>query len=271
MNLFSFFAQDECGKEFCNQYFGSEGGRQSNNLAIYPFLMQIKRNLHHAANLDAPTQEDNYVVNMGRTEPKLGVDRSFGSALEDKLLKKRAQGISTDDTLFTLYSGHDTVIAPVLAGLGVYDKFCVWPRYASRIAFELWKGRVKLAGNPEANDTIHDYYVRVVYNGIDVTEYIPKCIESRDRLASNRAKYADQLQSRMTPEQAEKQSLRRKLQGELNLNTHIDYKVYKKDVNRVPYRESLENKHLCPLSVFGDQVDSLLGGKKTMTEACLQA
>lgn len=39
-------------------------------------------------------------------------------------------------TKFALFSGHDTVIAPVLAALGAYD--CRWPPYASHIVFELW-------------------------------------------------------------------------------------------------------------------------------------
>ncbi|CAM9205199.1 unnamed protein product [Scytosiphon promiscuus] len=37
---------------------------------------------------------------------------------------------------FALFSGHDTVVAPLLAALGAYD--CRWPPYASHVAFELW-------------------------------------------------------------------------------------------------------------------------------------
>ncbi|CAN0385483.1 unnamed protein product, partial [Hapterophycus canaliculatus] len=39
-------------------------------------------------------------------------------------------------TKFVLFSGHDTVVAPLLAALGAYD--CRWPPYASHVAFELW-------------------------------------------------------------------------------------------------------------------------------------
>lgn len=39
-------------------------------------------------------------------------------------------------TKFALFSGHDTVVAPLLAALGAYD--CRWPPYASHVAFELW-------------------------------------------------------------------------------------------------------------------------------------
>lgn len=46
---------------------------------------------------------------------------------------------------FTIFSGHDTVIAPVLASLGIFriigrnhrpSSYCNWPGYASRIIFE---------------------------------------------------------------------------------------------------------------------------------------
>ncbi|CAM9778387.1 unnamed protein product [Ascophyllum nodosum] len=37
---------------------------------------------------------------------------------------------------FALFSGHDTVVAPLLASLGAFD--CRWPPYASYVAFELW-------------------------------------------------------------------------------------------------------------------------------------
>lgn len=40
------------------------------------------------------------------------------------------------ETKFAFFSGHDTVIAPLLAALGAYD--CRWPPYASHVAFELW-------------------------------------------------------------------------------------------------------------------------------------
>ncbi|CAN0552189.1 unnamed protein product, partial [Ectocarpus sp. 8 AP-2014] len=39
-------------------------------------------------------------------------------------------------TKFALFSGHDTVVAPLLAAFGAYD--CRWPPYASHVAFELW-------------------------------------------------------------------------------------------------------------------------------------
>ncbi|CAM9721245.1 unnamed protein product, partial [Ectocarpus fasciculatus] len=82
---------------------------------------------------------------------------------------------------FTLYSGHDTVIAPVLAALGVYDRYCTWPPYASHIAFELWKNARKESLSRPQNETIRDHYVRVLFNGRDVTRHIPSCARAAAR------------------------------------------------------------------------------------------
>jgi hypothetical protein len=83
----------------------------------------------------------------------------------------------------SVFSGHDTVIAPVLAGLGVYGApglgLCNWPRYASRIAFERW---VHVGDGAEDSSSAGStgvqkpvFGVRVNYNGLDVTAQIPAC------------------------------------------------------------------------------------------------
>jgi hypothetical protein len=44
---------------------------------------------------------------------------------------------------------------------------CVWPHYASRLSLELW-----------TNDQINSkniFYLRLVYNGDDVTSLVPSC------------------------------------------------------------------------------------------------
>ena len=80
----------------------------------------------------------------------------------------------TAPRLLSLFSGHDTVIAPVLAALGVYkDEICGWPSYASHIIFELWQRR-------NSDKPVH--YVRVLYNGLDLTQHIPTCGEERSGL-----------------------------------------------------------------------------------------
>lgn len=70
-----------------------------------------------------------------------------------------------------VYVGHDTVIAPILAALGVHVE-CGWPSYASRITFELWR-----EGDSDSR------FVRVLYNGRAVTSYIHGC--SKDSLPGN--------------------------------------------------------------------------------------
>lgn len=71
-----------------------------------------------------------------------------------------------------VYVGHDTVISPVLAALGIFrhSKYCKWPPYASRIVFELWQSKDKTGQN-------EDSFIRVIYNGDDVTSLIPSCSE----------------------------------------------------------------------------------------------
>ena len=104
------------------------------------------------------------------------------------------------------------MIAPVLAALGVYrDALCIWPPYASRIVFELWQPKVakkllpkletlymlwkhRAAGLrrllPNLADQQHaahqtNYmrsFVRVFYNGQDITQLIPQCSAERAKL-----------------------------------------------------------------------------------------
>lgn len=66
-----------------------------------------------------------------------------------------------------LYSGHDTVLAPLLAALGAFSTpgVCKWPPYASRIALELWR----------RDDSASEEMVRVLFNGRVVTADIDGC------------------------------------------------------------------------------------------------
>mmetsp|Transcript_24354 Transcript_24354/g.35731 ORF Transcript_24354/g.35731 Transcript_24354/m.35731 type:complete len:213 (-) Transcript_24354:134-772(-) len=67
-----------------------------------------------------------------------------------------------------VFAGHDTVIAPVLSALGVYGhpSICAWPPYASRITFELWT---------PSSQSKSRWYIRLMYNGKDVTGLVPSC------------------------------------------------------------------------------------------------
>ena len=75
----------------------------------------------------------------------------------------------------SLYSGHDTVIAPLLAALGVLAApvACAWPPYASHVVFELWTG-------PSAPP-----HVRLLYNGAPLTAHVTGCSDELLRPASS--------------------------------------------------------------------------------------
>jgi hypothetical protein len=120
------------------------------------------------------------------------------------------QGAQRKEKL-SIFSGHDTVIAPVLAGLGVYSgDLCIWPGYASNIVVELWqpksaRDRSAATANSEArpspslqklfpgkwesvkpspSSSYAESFVRVIFNGEDVTQRIPTCAAERALTAS---------------------------------------------------------------------------------------
>jgi hypothetical protein len=142
-------------RSFCERYTSVYGGLEYTRLDIYPFMSEIKDALVSAAAVA-------YARAMG--------EGRGGSPLVH------------------VFSGHDTVIAPVLTALGVYQhsSFCNWPNYASRIAFEAWtpvgKNAKKYPINHEENKKFSvqnsNVHIRVVYNGEDVTEHIPTCAGS---------------------------------------------------------------------------------------------
>ncbi|KAE8604347.1 hypothetical protein XENTR_v10014681 [Xenopus tropicalis] len=75
------------------------------------------------------------------------------------------------DELFALYSAHDVTLSPILSALGLRE--ARFPRFAARLVFELWH-------DPEK---ANNHYVRVLYNGEDVTFQTSFC---RDQLRSSK-------------------------------------------------------------------------------------
>ena len=207
---------------------------------------------------------------MGKEEQRLGPDRSFGSRLESDLLRRRqtpkAQRPPNSDIKFTLFSGHDTVIAPVLAALGVYDKFCTWPPYASRIAFELWRNNRIASRTRPANETIRDYYVRVLFNGKDVTQYIPTCqrAASEALAADQDARYKSQKRN---PKVHFKDMRQLDEVGQLANLPSGSGEIRSKYLDP-SFEKMHDSKHLCSLTAFAEQIDGLLDGAKSMSEAC---
>ncbi|KAM4771933.1 2-phosphoxylose phosphatase 1 isoform 2-T2 [Rhinophrynus dorsalis] len=70
---------------------------------------------------------------------------------------------------FALYSAHDVTLSPVLSAMGL--KEARFPRFAARLVFELWH-------DPEKKK---EHYVRVLYNGEDVTFQTSFCRDHQRR------------------------------------------------------------------------------------------
>ncbi|CAM9340889.1 unnamed protein product [Chrysoparadoxa australica] len=94
--------------------------------------------------------------------------RKSSSLLIYPFLRELRKAMEKPQHKFILFSGHDTVIAPVLGALGAYD--CIWPPYGSSLIFEVW-GREGRADWTERTDK----FVRVIYNARVVTQYITDC------------------------------------------------------------------------------------------------
>ncbi|KAJ8391432.1 hypothetical protein AAFF_G00089060 [Aldrovandia affinis] len=86
------------------------------------------------------------------------------------------------EELFALYSAHDVTVAPLLSALGLAE--ARFPRFAARVVFELWrrpppqdkgKGKGKGRGNGGEGGETRGLYVRVLYNGEDVTFHTTFC------------------------------------------------------------------------------------------------
>eukprot|EP00062_Callorhinchus_milii_P000607 gi/632934773/ref/XP_007886403.1/ PREDICTED: acid phosphatase-like protein 2 isoform X2 [Callorhinchus milii] len=72
------------------------------------------------------------------------------------------------DEILALYSAHDVTVAPLLSALGVTE--ARFPRFAARIVFEIWQN---------VNDKKKQHFVRVLYNGDDVTFQTTFCRDHR--------------------------------------------------------------------------------------------
>lgn len=196
----------EADQFYCERFSGSKGGLNSTNLAMFPFMQEILAHLKDSVK-PLPKQA---------TKPVEASNHSNHAIIPKTINQSKGKKLS-------IFSGHDTVLGPVLAALGVFhDSMCYWPSYASRIVFELYSvAKVKqsksisvsdLQGKAaaylkkltdfkveyhtfdeafEANDSLQqiqkrldsEHYVRVVYNGLDITSRIPACLHERVALA----------------------------------------------------------------------------------------
>ena len=72
----------------------------------------------------------------------------------------------SQNPLFVLYSGHDNTLTPLITALGLEE--AVWPGYATRLVFELYKR----ASTP---DVRAQHFVRILLNGKPVTSETVFC------------------------------------------------------------------------------------------------
>lgn len=178
----------EADRAFCARYTGSSGGDIATKLSIYPFLEEIMGALRGAAESDALWfKHDMGVARRKRAAEEKG--NVYEPSYEDDILvlkqpdpgkpgETREVQLRRDERrAMHVFMGHDTVIAPVLAGLGLYKgDLCGWPPYASRISFELLKPSSTDSG--DASETPFKYHVRIIYNGRDLTSLAEKCAGS---------------------------------------------------------------------------------------------
>jgi hypothetical protein len=239
----------EADKAFCNRYTGSKGGKEATKLSIYPFMKEISEELVEAAILQLLWKHHDLLIDYKKfVGIRLNSD-DMEDSIDHLVIEEQGHGKAVKDTTntvstqndgdkneakngsnnhnkyrvlnrrdrqrVTIFSGHDTVIAPVLASMGLYkDHDCVWPPYASRISFELYQlnnhltlhnilktirskhaspdgsessyqeelSRVKkLLLNVHSDstqierDTLSLSFVRVLFNGRDMTGQIPAC------------------------------------------------------------------------------------------------
>ncbi|KAL4647147.1 2-phosphoxylose phosphatase 1 isoform X1 [Arapaima gigas] len=77
------------------------------------------------------------------------------------------------EEVLALFSAHDVTVAPVLSALGLSG--ARFPRFAARLVFELWRSPPPAAGDRVGDGDLRRLFVRVLYNGEDVTFHTAFC------------------------------------------------------------------------------------------------
>lgn len=115
---------------------------------------------HRLAGVLAQRADEHYCSRFAGAEGgSRATQLSFYPFMREVLDFLEAAALDAAPPALALFSGHDTVIAPVLSALGVYrGRLCRWPAYASRIALELYR-------SPRTGGRPADHYVRVLFNG----------------------------------------------------------------------------------------------------------
>lgn len=94
-------------------------------------------------------------------------------------MERAARDGARKEEVFSLASGHDITISPLLSALGLTE--ASFPRFAARVVFELWRSPpapAKKGERPKRKGGA--LFIRVLYNGEDVTFHTTFC-RSHDR------------------------------------------------------------------------------------------
>ncbi|XP_026882212.2 2-phosphoxylose phosphatase 1 isoform X1 [Electrophorus electricus] len=138
---------------------------------------------HHFAALRRQQRDDE------RLRLQAGLYRRYATLAAHPYLNRTAQRMERAargrqggaEPAFVLASAHDVTLQPVLSALGLEG--AGFPRFAARLVFELWKspqagetGRgVRVRQVKGARGSVEDAFVRVLYNGEDLTFHTAFC------------------------------------------------------------------------------------------------
>lgn len=103
-------------------------------------------------------------------------------------MERVARNTAGGEEVFSLSSGHDVTIAPLLSALGLQE--AQFPRFAARLVFELWKSppmrqkemKKSVGKDKKVKAKDGSLFIRILYNGEDVTFHTTFC-RSHDRHA----------------------------------------------------------------------------------------
>jgi hypothetical protein len=136
-------------RTMCQLFAGSMGGLRASELKAGPFMQDLKRHLKRAIEITPSSVSPERIV---------------------------------------VYGGHSSILQLALVGLGVYRHICANPPFGARVTFEVWDRNIpgvtpvhKKTSIPrqlKGVDRKHIFrrFVRVLYDGKDITHLIPSCV-----------------------------------------------------------------------------------------------
>ncbi|ORX55726.1 phosphoglycerate mutase-like protein [Hesseltinella vesiculosa] len=129
--------------------------------------------------LERVVVDESFYGHMASNEVRrLGLGRLMGDIRDRMVFRANGSDKNSEEADFKLsvYSGHDSTVAPLLIILGGYDKR--WPPFGSALIFELFKSKATSMWPWKQPD----HYVRVRYN--DKVLELPGCAQNGNHHAS---------------------------------------------------------------------------------------